>query len=84
MPHRETWMHADLGDRHLGLDPTEVQAALRRAGFEDVRVEPPRRSLLPRLPRRQPSRESADAKTERAAGSVALPLYLVRGRVPQS
>ena len=35
-PHRETWMHDDLGDRHLGLDSKDVLSAMRRAGFTDL------------------------------------------------
>ena len=78
MPHREAWMHADLGDRHLGLDPTEVQAALARAGFTDLRVEPLDDRYCP-----VPTAQKHDTDP-RGGESVALPLYLVRGRVPQS
>ena len=78
MPHREAWMHADLGDRHLGLDPTEVQAALSRVGFTDLRVEPLDDRYCPVPTAQQPGTDSRDGE------SVALPLYLVRGRVPQS
>lgn len=76
MPHKETWMHAELGDRHLGLDPTEVREAMARAGFEDLRVEPLDDRYCPVPP-------DADEPTD-GRGAVALPLYLVRGRVPQS
>ena len=79
MPHREAWMHADLGDRHLGLDPTEVQAALARAGFTDLRVEPLDDRYCP-----VPTAQKHDGTDPRGGESVALPLYLVRGRVPQS
>lgn len=34
LPHREEWMRAALGDRHLGLEPRDVLAAFERAGFE--------------------------------------------------
>lgn len=89
MPHRETWMHQDLGDRHLGLDPTEVRTSLTRAGFEDVRVEPLEDRYCP-----QPVTDAGlpgdrDTTAERTTddapkAAVALPLYLVRGRVPLS
>ena len=80
MPHRETWMHADLGDRHLGLDPTSVQSELVRAGFVDVHVEPLTDRYCP-----QPSGDSASQTSSDAPGTggVALPLYLVRGRNPR-
>ena len=39
-PHREDWMREALGDRHLGLESSDVLAAFQRAGFEDVRLEP--------------------------------------------
>lgn len=39
LPHRETWMRGALGDRHLGLEPRDVMAALARAGFEDVALD---------------------------------------------
>lgn len=72
-PHRETWMQEELGDRHLGLDSRHVMNAFRRAGFADVRLEAVE-------DRYQPKRRSAhpDAGSE----TVALPLYIVRGRVP--
>ncbi len=80
MPHRETWMHADLGDRHLGLDPTSVQSELVRAGFVDVHVEPLADRYCPQ-PSSDPARDtSSDAS---GTGVVALPLYLVRGRKPR-
>ncbi|MGD2017454.1 MAG: metalloregulator ArsR/SmtB family transcription factor [Planctomycetota bacterium] len=82
MPHREAWMHQDLGDRHLGLEPGAIQQALTRAGFDDVIVEPLEDRYCP-----QPAPETgSDAERRVAArgGPVALPLYLVRGRVPQS
>lgn len=69
-PHREDWMSAELGDRHLGLEPTEVAAALRRAGFEDVHTESVEDSYRP-----------VPAGAEEAPSSLSL--YIVRGRVPQ-
>lgn len=85
MPHREAWMHRELGDRHLGLDPTEVHTALARAGFVDVRVEPLEDRYCPQPS--APNSDAAEAERTTAASptrAVALPLYLVRGRVPQS
>lgn len=76
MPHREGWMHGELGDRHLGLDPGEVQSALQRAGFVDLRMEPLDDRYCPVAPE-APDRPG-DGKP------VALPLYLVRGRAPRS
>lgn len=70
-PHRETWMGTELGDRHLGLDPAEVTAGFRRAGFEDIRTEAAPDSYRP-IPQ--------DA--EEAPASLSL--YIVRGRVPQT
>ncbi len=32
-PHNQTWMHSELGDLHLGLEPRDVAAAFERAGF---------------------------------------------------
>ncbi|MEM9381858.1 MAG: metalloregulator ArsR/SmtB family transcription factor [Planctomycetota bacterium] len=85
MPHRETWMHAELGDRHLGLDPTEVQTALTRAGFDDVRVEPLEDRYCPQPTGPDQGAVAAERTTAGASsGTVALPLYLVRGRVPQA
>lgn len=67
-PHKEEWMHAELGDAHLGLDASDVVLAMRRAGFEHVHLEPVEDRYCP-TPR------GTDA-------AVALPLYIVRGRVP--
>jgi len=81
MPHHEAWMHQDLGDRHLGLEPSTTQQALTRAGFVDVIVEPLEDRYCP-----QPGSDGpADAESRAPAprGDVALPLYLVRGRAPQ-
>lgn len=72
-PHRETWMHDELGDLHLGLDPRLVIERMRRAGFDAVRMEAVDDGYRPNAP--------AGARELPAAG---LPLYLVRGRVPES
>lgn len=68
-PHREAWMREELGDRHLGLEPSDVVAAFGRAGFEDVVLEPLQDRYRPSPPGGEP---------------VSLPLYLVRGRVPRT
>lgn len=65
MPHREAWVREVLGDRHLGLDPGDVLAALRRAGFDDVALDPCDDRYQPQGP---------------DGTSVSLPLYLVRAR----
>lgn len=66
-PHRETWMRQELGDRHLGLEPSDVLSAFRRHGFADVVLDPVDDEFQPRRP---------DAQ------GVALSLYIVRGRKP--
>jgi len=38
-PHNQTWMHAELGDLHLGLEPRDVAAAFERAGFESCTLD---------------------------------------------
>lgn len=68
MPHNEAWMHAALGDRHLGLAPRDVLAAFERAGFAEVRLEPADDRYRPLSP-----------KGERAE----LSLYLVRATAPR-
>jgi len=67
VPHRESWMRTSLGDRHLGLEPADVLAAFRRAGFEDAVLDPVDDHYRPKNP---------DGATP------SLPLYIVRGRVP--
>ena len=69
-PHRESWMGDELGDRHLGLDATEVAAAFQRAGFEHVATEAVDDHYRP-IP----------AGASEAPASLSL--YIVRGRVPQ-
>lgn len=70
-PHKEAWMQAALGDRHLGLDPAYVVEAFRRAGFDDVALEPVDDRYRPERP--------ADA----GGGRADLELFLVRGRRPR-
>jgi ubiquinone/menaquinone biosynthesis C-methylase UbiE/biotin operon repressor len=69
-PHSEAWMRDTLGDLHLGLEPASVVAALRRAGFESIHVEPVDDHYTPRRP---------DPKQ---SGPAELPLYLVRAFAP--
>jgi ubiquinone/menaquinone biosynthesis C-methylase UbiE/DNA-binding transcriptional ArsR family regulator len=64
-PHDEAWMHAELGDRHLGLVQDQVVRALERAGFEDVEATPLDDSYEPTRP---------------DGSRASVPLYLVRGR----
>lgn len=39
LPHNEAWMRSALGDRHLGLEPRDVMAAMGRAGFADLALD---------------------------------------------
>lgn len=71
-PHKEAWMHAELADRHLGLESSDVAEAFRRAGFEGVGLEAVDDRYCPVRP----------ATDGEPVEPVALPLYLVRGRVP--
>ena len=66
-PHRETWMRERMGDHHLGLDSSDVLAAFRSAGFEEVVLDPVRDRYQPHPPEGE---------------APSLELYLVRGRVP--
>ncbi|MCB9906931.1 MAG: metalloregulator ArsR/SmtB family transcription factor [Planctomycetes bacterium] len=68
-PHKEHWMHKELGDRHLGLASSDVLDTLARAGFEDLHVDPLEDRYCPTPPG--------------ASAPVSLPLYIVRGRVPK-
>ena len=72
-PHREAWMHEAQGDRHLGLDPRDLVAALARNGFEEPALE----ALDDRY---QPLDPSAPPGEERRA---RLSLYLLRARRPR-
>lgn len=75
-PHRESWMHEAQGDRHLGLNSSDVVAAFRRAGFVDVTIESVEDRYCPKPP------NADDGATPIAPGKEAsLPLYIVRGRV---
>lgn len=69
-PHREDWMRESLGDRHLGLESSDVLAAFERAGFEDVRLEHVDDRYCPTPP------------SSSVAEFRGLELYLVRGRKP--
>ena len=73
-PHREDWMRDALGDRHLGLESSDVLAAFERAGFVDVRLEHVDDRYCPTPP---PSIHET-AQPERG-----LELFLVRGRKPR-
>ncbi|MFT4647652.1 MAG: ubiquinone/menaquinone biosynthesis C-methylase UbiE [Glaciecola sp.] len=67
-PHKEQWMHSELGDRHLGLHPEHVQAALQHAGFENPSID---------------LSEDRYCPTQPGTGDpVSLPLYIVRAQVP--
>lgn len=67
-PHRYEWCRDALGDRHLGLDPSDVLAAFARAGFEDIQLEELEDRYRPTPP------EGEDA--------AELSLFTVRGYVP--
>jgi hypothetical protein len=64
-------MREELGDLHLGLEPSAVAGALRRAGFDDIAVEPVDDHYTPRRP------------GPKTTASASLPLYLVRARAPR-
>ena len=70
-PHGEAWMRAELGDRHLGLEPGDVIAALERAGFEDILLDPVPDTYRPRR---------ADAAPDDEGPTLSL--YIVRGYAP--
>jgi len=67
-PHRETWMREELGDRHLGLQAADIAESMKRAGFEDVALDPVDDRYKPRRPDGVP---------------VELELYIVRGSRPR-
>ena len=84
-PHREEWMHRALGDRHLGLEASDVAAAMRRVGFVDVRFETADDRYCPKPPESNADSEATGIPTDASASeSVSLPLYIVRGRVPST
>lgn len=66
-PHGEEWMRRELGDRHLGLEPQDVLAAFRRAGFVELRLDAAQDRYRPAHPEGR---------------AVALALYTVRGSKP--
>ena len=72
-PHKEAWMHAELGDRHLGLEPSDVLDAFERAGFEDIALDPIEDRYRPRRP------ESLGP-----GDPPSLPLFVVRGSAPHN
>jgi len=69
-PHQNEWMHADLGDLHLGLESRDVAQAFRRAGFVDIRTEVVDDHYCP-----VPSAESVHG-----GDPASLPCYIIRGR----
>lgn len=69
LPHEEEWMREDMGDLRLGLSPDEVAASLERAGFEDLAVE---------------EVEDRYLVSGRSGREAAFPVFLVRGRRPDS
>ncbi|MFH0944481.1 MAG: metalloregulator ArsR/SmtB family transcription factor [Planctomycetota bacterium] len=66
-PHREEWMRTELGDRHLGLEPSDLLQTMRQVGFVDALLDPPADRLRPKRPDGSP---------------VSLPLFIIRGRKP--
>ena len=74
-PHREAWMRAAQGDRHLGLDANDVLRALGRAGLEDLTLVPVDDHYRPRRTQDASGDEAGDRSTD-------LALYAVRGRKP--
>ena len=68
-PHREAWLHEALGHRHLGLEPSDVVVAFRRAGFASSEIEP--------VDDRYRPRRDSQVNDET---SPQLSLFLVRAR----
>ena len=68
-PHREAWMREALNDRHLGIEPSDLLAALGRAGFVETVLDPVDDRYRPPRPDGDPA---------------SLSLYVVRGRKPRS
>lgn len=66
LPHHETWMHEQMADTRLGLDPATLEDDFRAAGMADVSHEMLTDRYLVEPPSGRP---------------VELPLFLVRGRV---
>lgn len=82
-PHKESWMHEDLGDRHLGLESRDVIRAFERAGFANVQLEAIEDRYQPQ-PRAQgqPVRDAGRPAIPGVPVPTSLPLYIVRGRKP--
>lgn len=66
-PHTQAWIHEALGDRLLGIAPTDVTRAMERSGFTNVVID----AVDDRYEPVGPGGETA-----------SLPLYLVRGDRP--
>jgi ubiquinone/menaquinone biosynthesis C-methylase UbiE/DNA-binding transcriptional ArsR family regulator len=66
-PHNQTWMRAELGDLHLGLEPRDVAAAFERAGFVQCGLD----AVDDRYRPSSPSGEATD-----------LSMFLFRGTKP--
>ncbi len=67
LPHGHEWMRPAMGDLRLGLEPKQVQVALARAGFVDLRGSTAR-------DRCRIARGGAEA--------TELPMFLVGGQKP--
>ena len=70
-PHGQAWMRQELGDLHLGLEAADVIAALERAGFRDIVLDPVEDSYRPRRADAAPGDEDPN-----------LTLYVLRGHAP--
>ncbi|MBL9079388.1 MAG: metalloregulator ArsR/SmtB family transcription factor [Planctomycetes bacterium] len=67
LPHEHEWMRPAMGDLRLGLEPKQVQVALARAGFVDLRAVTARDRY----------------RVDRGRGeSTEFPMFLVGGRKP--
>lgn len=75
-PHSEAWLREAQGDLFLGVDSSDVMAALERAGFEELSFEVPDDHYTPPAP-------SAEPPAGNGAERARLPLYLVRARAPR-
>lgn len=78
-PHHEEWMRDELGDRHLGLEASDVIAACERAGLVDLLLDPVEDRYRPRRT------DSPPPDAGRGGGrSQDLSLYVVRARAPRT